>query len=837
MTPASIFVLDLFVKSVILLLVAHLIALSVRRASAGGRHLIISSAIIALLVLPVATAMLGVIEVPVVSTLRQTAPIPAERLLFRTTSDEASDAGVVTDVAASDGSVVPEAVETTASASVSDEGTTRTSTVSLPLISFDSILAWVRASLTPPVILVGVWLVGAIALLAHLMVGVARVQWIVDRSLPLRDPRTLDLVRETTATVGLEKEPVLLISPDLSVPVVWGFTSPVLLLPIESEQWSDDRRKAVLLHELAHIVRRDGLTLILMKIAIALYWINPLVWTAGRMSRRYCERACDDIVLERGTRASEYADHLLAIARTLPERERLATVTLAMSRRSEIEGRLLAILHPDLRRSTITRRTSIAAAVMAAALVVVVSSVRITAQEPRHDNASDKTVEDLWLEEILSPDLEVSVGEESAIEVNADSDSNTNWNTNTNTNWNTNWNTNTNTNWSSNDDQQGDSDGDRTKKRDAKRDDRNRKSQTLGARLWEEAWNAHQEARFEESIPLFMRTAEIGHRREASLYNVACGYAMQGDATNAVTWLERAVEAGFDDWSLLSSDSDLDPIRSEGTFRQFVESTIPRDRGKRSRTRLEKVTENYETLRARRSTDASDWSEAGRQLLGLRQFPEAETALRRSIELSREPAVIAMYNMACLESLRGNDSAALAWLDKAIDSGLDRTEKMTSDPDLASIRGTTRFAQLVQKSKLLSVGQFMDGQKDKESVSENRARWEPAVTIYSQYVSSHPDSGRGWWNLAWAQHASAHYEKAINSFERALGLGYRPANSSYNIACGYARLGHRDLAFQWLERAAAHGFEMGDRIDWDEDLASLRGDRRAETLFDRKHDS
>jgi hypothetical protein len=141
----------------------------------------------------------------------------------------------------------------------------------------------------------------------------------------------------------IRREVRLVIIDRHSSPLAAGVVRAVILLPQAAAAWSDDRRRAVLLHELAHIKRHDCRVQIVAQAACALYWFDPLVWVAAAELRRERERACDDEVLRLGAPASSYATHLLDIARELGPTLR-PSAALAMARPSELEGRLLAVL-------------------------------------------------------------------------------------------------------------------------------------------------------------------------------------------------------------------------------------------------------------------------------------------------------------------------------------------------------------------------------------------------------------------------------------------------------------------------------------------------------------
>jgi hypothetical protein len=104
--------------------------------------------------------------------------------------------------------------------------------------------------------------------------------------------------------------------------------------------------------------------------ACAIYWFNPLVWMAAAQLRSERERACDDAVLRGGALASAYAGHLLDIARELRPALR-PSAALAMARRSDLEGRLLAVLADHARIPWQTSRWAVAAVVVSSSVVAI----------------------------------------------------------------------------------------------------------------------------------------------------------------------------------------------------------------------------------------------------------------------------------------------------------------------------------------------------------------------------------------------------------------------------------------------------------------------------------
>jgi TonB family protein len=154
-------------------------------------------------------------------------------------------------------------------------------------------------------------------------------------------------------------------------------------MPPEAAGWSEERRRMVLLHELAHVRRGDAATHLLARTAWSLNWWNPLAWFAWREFLKERERATDDLVLNAGARASDYAGHLLEVARTMQSAPATAWAAVAMARRSQLEGRLRAILDSGVKRQAPGRVAALAATLLAIAAVAPFAAMRAQTTAPQ----------------------------------------------------------------------------------------------------------------------------------------------------------------------------------------------------------------------------------------------------------------------------------------------------------------------------------------------------------------------------------------------------------------------------------------------------------------------
>ncbi|MFP5287125.1 MAG: M56 family metallopeptidase, partial [Thermoanaerobaculia bacterium] len=129
------------------------------------------------------------------------------------------------------------------------------------------------------------WLTGVLAVLAPLAIALLRVSWLRRRARPVKDQDWLRLLDRVRADLKIRVPVELIEGEERAMPMTWGWRRPVVLLPAGAGTWSAPRRRAVLLHELAHVARGDSLTQLAAEVARALYWFNPLVWRAVRALR------------------------------------------------------------------------------------------------------------------------------------------------------------------------------------------------------------------------------------------------------------------------------------------------------------------------------------------------------------------------------------------------------------------------------------------------------------------------------------------------------------------------------------------------------------------------
>ena len=331
---------EVALKGTMLLGIAMAAAILLRRSTATIRHMVWSMSLAGLLIVPVLALMLPGWSVPL---------LPAS-LAQPTSETQAIGRRAAVDMASR--RTYPDAGSPTAEDTRTSPGTALSSSKTRAA-DMNATTAPVDAStLSVMQLLALVWLGGIAAGLVALTGGLLALRRLARRARPFEDESWAALLEDVRRGLGISRPVLLLQSGSAAMPATWGISKPVVLLPAGADDWTEDRRRVVLLHELAHVRRNDCLMQIVAQVCCAAYWFHPAVWYTARRMRAERELACDEHVLDAGVNACDYAAHLLDIARVFRAPAGTSMAAIAMARPTQLEGRLLAILddEPDRRR-------------------------------------------------------------------------------------------------------------------------------------------------------------------------------------------------------------------------------------------------------------------------------------------------------------------------------------------------------------------------------------------------------------------------------------------------------------------------------------------------------
>jgi uncharacterized protein (TIGR03435 family) len=171
-----------------------------------------------------------------------------------------------------------------------------------------SVLAFV------PIALASIWLCGIIVALTMEFLCWRRVARIARAARPFDKGRELEALRRAESNAGLRKPIPLRVSSRGIEPGVFGIFRPLLLWPAGiSEHLDDAQIDSIVAHEVEHVRRRDNLTAAIHLLVEALFWFHPAVrWMGARLLDER-ERACDEKVLENNARPETYAESILKV--------------------------------------------------------------------------------------------------------------------------------------------------------------------------------------------------------------------------------------------------------------------------------------------------------------------------------------------------------------------------------------------------------------------------------------------------------------------------------------------------------------------------------------------
>ena len=319
-------------KTSLLIAAVGLIAILIGKKSAACRHSLWAAALVLSLLMPLAVAFMP--SYPLIflpwRASETVAPLMREPALVEARPDHGRDAGRFR---------------------ATDNG--QTSDVKAEVGKSPE-----RRSFSLERVVILIWLAGMLGLMIrHALAQIGLRRW-ARRARPLHCGAWVATLNRMSEELPVRRPFRVLESEDLTGPCTWGLLRQVLLLPTAGARWSESQRRYALMHELAHIRRRDYVTSVMASFACAVHWYNPLIWFAAAQTRKLQEEACDDTVLRAGGKPSDYAELLLNLAKFPQQASRLFPIAVSMAQRSDLHGRVVAILDPSRADRKSTRLNS-----------------------------------------------------------------------------------------------------------------------------------------------------------------------------------------------------------------------------------------------------------------------------------------------------------------------------------------------------------------------------------------------------------------------------------------------------------------------------------------------
>ena len=381
--PTSIWLVELVACSTILLLTTWILTLSTRNWSAAIRHRIWFMTFCGLLILPAGLLFLPSYRLPVLPAIESTADAKLRHSVSDSTFNVALKQSKLEGSAnfrdedlsrLADKETVNSGVENqSADKSIGAPGMSSSDT-DLNKTAVATGLA-VKPAAASSGWWVLAWGLGVIFVLIPTALAFVSCRRIVSEATEIDAGPLQALMNDLRSVLSIRRNVRLLQVSNSIVPMTWGVRKPVIAIPQGSIDWAEERKRAVLLHELAHVKRLDVAIQVGCRFVCAMYWFHPLAWLALRQLRIERELACDDCVIATGQNPGEYATQLVEIARhtiTQPN-----SLSVAMASTSKLEHRVTSLL--DLARShvPVSQRFSGYLFIVTLLATVALSTVRL----------------------------------------------------------------------------------------------------------------------------------------------------------------------------------------------------------------------------------------------------------------------------------------------------------------------------------------------------------------------------------------------------------------------------------------------------------------------------
>jgi beta-lactamase regulating signal transducer with metallopeptidase domain len=225
-----------------------------------------------------------------------------------------------------------------------------------------------------------VWIAIAAAMFGRWLILRTRTIAAALRTATAPSAREIDALAYARRTLRITTAVDLLRSPICEAPAVIRILRPTILLP-DCESLDDDELRTLLLHECAHVARRDNLATTIETLFASLLWFHPLVWLALRDLAVTREEACDELVADTASSSDTYLRALTKVCRAVLGTRAAGASCMASAQLTERIEHLMN--YATLKQKAFSHRGVLATAI-AAVLFVTTAATALSVEEKKN---------------------------------------------------------------------------------------------------------------------------------------------------------------------------------------------------------------------------------------------------------------------------------------------------------------------------------------------------------------------------------------------------------------------------------------------------------------------
>lgn len=236
-----------------------------------------------------------------------------------------------------------------------------------------------------------IWLMGVVVLGLYIITLNLKFWLKIRNGCQTGNQNIMGILEDCKSIMGIHTSIPLIQTSEIRVPALFGFIHPRLLLPADiDKKLNHDELRYVILHELAHLKRKDIAVNWIMCIIQILHWFNPFIWYAFYRMRQDCEMACDALVLShvKPEEHKNYGQTIINLLDGFSKPVRLPGIAGIIENKSQIKRRITMIA---LFKKRSYMWSALAIAVFILAGCAVLTSARNSSMEKTTD--PEKTID------------------------------------------------------------------------------------------------------------------------------------------------------------------------------------------------------------------------------------------------------------------------------------------------------------------------------------------------------------------------------------------------------------------------------------------------------------